>query len=100
AINSFVEKAQEALFRGYHLLIIDLFPPGPRDPKGIHAAIWDGFSAEPFGHPPGEPLTLVAYSAGEPKRAYIEPTAVGRELIEMPLFLEPEFSIHLPLEPP
>jgi hypothetical protein len=30
----------EAIYRGYHLLIIDLFPPGPRDPHGIHEAIW------------------------------------------------------------
>ena len=65
AINSFVEKAQEALYRGYHLLIVDLFPPGPRDPNGIHAAIWGGLSDEAFELPPGEPLTLVAYSAGQ-----------------------------------
>ena len=29
AIRSFVEKAVEALYRGYHLLIVDLFPCGP-----------------------------------------------------------------------
>jgi hypothetical protein len=98
AINSFVEKAQEALFRGYHLLVIDLFPPGPRDPNGIHAAIWGGFSDEPFELPPGEPLTLVAYSAGQRKKAYIEPTAVGRALIDMPLFLTPETYVNVPLE--
>jgi hypothetical protein len=98
AVNSFVEKAQEALFRGYHLLIIDLFPPGPRDPNGIHGAIWSGLSDEPFALPPGEPLTLVAYSAGERKKAYIEPTAVGRELIDMPLFLTPENYVNVPLE--
>ena len=40
ALRSFVEKAVEALYRGYHLLIIDLFPPTPRDPQGIHGAIW------------------------------------------------------------
>jgi Protein of unknown function (DUF4058) len=58
AINVFVEKAQEALFRGYHLLILDLFPPGPRDPNGIHAAIWGGFSDEPFVHRPRKPSYL------------------------------------------
>src|SRR4051812_9612071 len=36
ALRSFVEKAVEALSRGYHLLIVALFPPSPRDPQGIH----------------------------------------------------------------
>ncbi len=98
ALRSFVEKAVEALYRGYHLLIVDLFPPGPRDPHGIHAAIWGEFADAAFEQPTGEPLTLVAYSAGQRKRAYLEPTAVGRTLIDMPLFLEPEIYINVPLE--
>jgi len=98
AIDSFVEKAQESLYRGYHLLIVDLFPPGPRDPNGIHGAIWRKLSDEPFALPPGEPLTLVAYSAGQRKKAYIEPTAVGKSLIDMPLFLTPDRYVNVPLE--
>jgi Protein of unknown function (DUF4058) len=98
AFDSFVEKAVEALYRGYHLMIVDLFPPTPRDPEGIHAAIWSEFSTTRFHLPSNEPLTLAAYSAGSPKRAYVEPTAVGRELLEMPLFLEPEIYINVPLE--
>lgn len=98
ALRSFVEKAVEALYRGFHLLVVDLFPPTPRDPQGIHAAIWGEISDEPFAPPPDEPLTLAAYSAGPVKRAYVEPTAVGRELMEMPLFLEPEFHVNVPLE--
>jgi hypothetical protein len=68
------------------------------DPNGIHTAIWGGFSDEPFVQPLGEPLTLVAYSAGERKKAYIEPTAVGSALIDMPLFLTPETYVNVPLE--
>jgi hypothetical protein len=98
AIESFVEKAAEALYRGFHLSVIDLFPPGPRDPHGIHAAIWAEFSDEPFEPPAGEPLTLAAYSAGHPKRAYVEPTAVGRELIDVPVFLTPDGYVNVPLE--
>ena len=98
AIEAFSEKAVEALYRGYHLLIVDLFPPGPRDPQGIHAVIWSEISDVPFELPEGEPLTLVAYSAGPRKEAYIEPTAVGRELIDMPLFLTPETYVNVPLE--
>jgi hypothetical protein len=98
ALRSFVEKAVEALYRGYHLLIVDLFPPGPRDPNGIHDAIWSEFSDSSFAQPANEPLTLASYSAGLRKRAYVEPTAVGRELIDMPLFLEPEIYVNVPLE--
>ena len=98
ALRSFVEKAVESLYRGYHLLMIDLFPPGPRDPHGVHAAIWGEFSDVLSPLPPEEPLALAAYSAGPVKRAYVEPTAVGRELIDMPLFLAPESYVNVPLE--
>ncbi len=98
ALRSFVEKAVEALYRGYHLLIVDLFPPGPRDPNGIHGAIWSEFCDSSHVQPAGEPLTLASYSAGPRKRAYVEPTAVGRELMDMPLFLEPEIYVNVPLE--
>lgn len=98
ALRSFVEKAVEALYRGYHLLIVDLFPPSKRDPNGIHAAIWGEFSDNPDPLPPGEPLTLAAYSAGPRNRAYVEPTAVGREMIDMPLFLTDEMYVNVPLE--
>jgi hypothetical protein len=97
-LRSFVEKAVEALYRGYHLLLIDLFPVGKRDPNGIHGAVWSEFCDTPFEPPPDEPLTLAAYSAGLRKRAYVEPTAVGRALIDMPLFLEPEIYVEVPLE--
>jgi len=98
AFRSFVEKAVEAMYRGYHLLIVDLFPPTPRDPNGLHAAIWGEFSEQGYTPPTNAPLTLAAYSSGPRKRAYVEPTAVGRDLLEMPLFLEPELYINTPLE--
>lgn len=98
ALGSFIEKAVEALYRGYHLLLIDLFPPGRRDPNGIHGAIWAEFSDDPFTLSADEPLTLAAYSAGPRKRAYIEPTAVGKKLIDMPLFLEEDIYVNVPLE--
>jgi hypothetical protein len=98
ALETFVEKAVESLYRGYHLLVVDLFPPGPRDPNGIHAAIWSEISDQPFALPPDEPLTLAAYSAGERKIGYIEPTAAGRPLIDMPLFLTPDEYVNVPLE--
>lgn len=98
AFESFVEKAAEALYRGYHLIIVDLFPPTSRDPEGIHSAIWHEFNDTAFALPKDAPLTLAAYSAGNPKRAYVEPTAVGRELVAMPLFLTEDRFVEVPLE--
>lgn len=98
AIRSFVEKAADFLRGGIHLLIIDLFPPTPRDPRGIHAAIWSEIMDDGFAPPDGEPLTLVAYRAADVKQAYIEPTAVGQALPDMPLFLEPGLYVPVPLE--
>lgn len=98
ALDSFIDKAIAALYHGYHLLIIDLFPPGPRDPHGLYAAIWGELSDDVEALPPDEPLTLAAYSAGPLKHAFVEPTAVGRELIAMPLFLTSDEYVNVPLE--
>ncbi len=97
-LRSFVGKAVEFLKAGIHLLVVDLFPPTPRDPDGIHKAIWDEFCDEPFDRPPGKPLTLVGYDAGDPLTAYVEPVAVGDPLPDMPLFLLPGEHVPVPLE--
>jgi hypothetical protein len=98
ALRSFVEKAASALFQGLHLLIVDLFPTGPRDPQGIHGAIWQEVCDDAYRQPPDQPLTLVSYSAGLVKTAYVEPVAVGNSLTDMPLFLDPEHYVEVPLE--
>ena len=77
---------------------MDLFPPSPRDPQGIHKAIWDEVCEAPFELPTDKPLTVAAYSAGEPKTAYVEPVAVGDPLPEMPIFLDPFTYVPAPLE--
>ncbi|HUY34700.1 MAG TPA: DUF4058 family protein [Pirellulales bacterium] len=97
-LRRFVEKAGTALYRGYHLLIIDLQPPGPRDPQGIHGAVWEEISDDTYTAPPDKPLTLAAYSAGPVKTAYVQPVAVGDVLPDMPLFLEPDAYVKVPLE--
>jgi hypothetical protein len=98
AFRSFVDKAGELLHAGVHLLVVDVFPPGPRDPQGVHGAIWSEIEDHEFQLPPEQPLTLVAYSAGELKQAFIEPVAVGDVLPDMPLFFEPERYVPVPLE--
>jgi hypothetical protein len=97
-LRAFVGKALELLGGGIHLLILDLFPPGPRDPQGIHKAIWDECSDAEFVLPPDRPLTLAAYIGGPVREAFVEAVAVGAPLPDMPLFLTPEFYVPVPLE--
>jgi hypothetical protein len=96
--QEFINKACELLEYGIHLLIIDPFPPGPRDPNGVHAAIWQEVQEDEFQLPADKPLTLVAYECDLITRAYIEPVAVGDVLPDMPLFLEPNGCVMVPLE--
>jgi hypothetical protein len=98
AIQAFVDKACELLEHRIHLLIVDPFPPGPRDPHGVHAAIWAQVQDDPFQAPADQPLTLVAYECDLTTRAYIETVAVGQPLPDMPLFLEPNGCVMVPLE--
>lgn len=98
AVRSFVDKACELLEQKIHLLIIDPFPPGKRDPNGLHAAIWERANDDVVQLPPEQPLILVAYEAGPTTRGYIERVAVGDELPDMPLFLESEVYVDVPLE--
>lgn len=96
--RAFVEKSAELIRQGVHLLVIDLFPPGPRDPQGIHKAIWDEFQEEDLDRPSDKPLTMAAYSAGPERVAYVEWVGVGDKLPDMPIFLKPDAYVPAPLE--
>jgi hypothetical protein len=98
AFRMSVDKACDLLEHRIHLLIVDPFPPTPPDPEGVHAAIWQEVEGEPFSLPEDKPLTLVAYECALTTRAYIEPVAVGDTLPDMPLFLEPDAYVQVPLE--
>ncbi len=98
AVRAFVDKASHVLRSGIHLVVIDLFPPGPRDAQGIHKAIWDEFIDADFALPLDKPLTLASYIGGLVPEAFVDPMAVGATLPEMPLFLTPEVYVPLPLE--
>jgi hypothetical protein len=98
AVRAFARKMVEFLQAGVHLLIVDLFPPGRRDPQGIHKVIWDLLEEEPFVLPPGKPLTVAAYTGGTEAVAYVEPVAVGDPLPDMPVFLTADRYVPCPLE--
>jgi hypothetical protein len=92
-----LDKAASALARGIHLFLVDLHPPGPNDPRGIHSALWERHFDAPVA-PFKKPLTLAAYVAEPKLTAYVEPVAVGDTLPDMPLFLNAERYINVPLE--
>jgi Protein of unknown function (DUF4058) len=96
--QKFIKKSAELILKGIHLLVIDLFPPSPRDPQGIHKAIWDEFEEEELEPVPGKPLTLASYDAGPERVGYVEMVGVGDLLPDMPLFLRPEIYVPAPLD--
>jgi hypothetical protein len=100
-VEDFVAKAVSALDVGVHLLLVDLFPPGPHDPSGLHGAVLQRLeqSDEPYDVPAGEPATLASYATGPAVEIFVEHVAVGVPLPETALFLRPDRYINVPLEP-
>ena len=105
AMKQFVDKVSDAVLGGIHVLLIDPFPPGSFDPNGLHGTVWPECGGEATPAPADRPLTLASYQAnddtefdGYTPAAYVEPTAVGRSLIDMPLFFAPGRYVNVPLE--
>jgi hypothetical protein len=98
SVNDLVEKVHSALKHGVHVLAVDLFPPGPWDPQTIHAAVWESFDPEEYAPPAGRSLMLASYVAAPLPEAYVEHVAVSDALPEMPLFLQPNWYVNVPLE--
>lgn len=102
-VNEFVDKALDALEFGIHLLVLDLFPPGPHDPVGLPGGICQSCEAtestESYELPAGQPLTLAAFVAGPQVDIHLQHLDVGAALPEMPLFLCRERYVNVPLEP-
>jgi hypothetical protein len=104
AVRSFVAKTCEFLRAGVNVLLVDPFPPGPRDPNSLHKLIWDEIEEVPFELPADEPLLLAAYRVGDegvgqsPVVAYLEPFRVGSALLDMPAWIDPDSFVGVPLE--
>jgi len=99
--RKFVKKTCDFLDQGVHVLIIDLFPPTPRDPQGIHQVIWSEQYDGDFEFRADKPLTLASYRAtseGSVARSFVEPIAVGDVCPAMPLFIWSNRYINVELE--
>ncbi|MBX9624207.1 MAG: DUF4058 family protein [Gemmataceae bacterium] len=97
--RAFADKLAEYVDGGIHVLVLDILPPRRKDPNGIHPLIWRRFKKTTFELPPGKPLSLATYAAGQTPRAYVEAAGVGDQLPDMPLFLTPKEHVKVPLEP-
>jgi len=98
AIRSFLDKATAALDSGIHLLLVDVHPPGPRDPNGIHGALLNEIGTQDYVLGSERSLTAVAYTGGVVIEAFVEHFAVGGLIPPMPLFLTRENYVPVPLE--
>jgi Protein of unknown function (DUF4058) len=96
--RAFVEKSADLIRQGIHLLVVDLFPPGKRDPHGMAKAIWDEFADDEFDLPPDKPLIEASFDAGPERVVYFDAIAVGEALPPMALFLKPGVHVPAPLE--
>ena len=98
AIRAFLDKAVAALDGGIHLLLIDIHPPGSRDPHGIHGAILNEIGTENYVLGGARPLTVAAYIGGAVVKAFVTHFAVGEPIPQMPLFLTRENYVSVPLD--
>ena len=99
AIRQFVEKAADIIHQGVNLLVVDLHPPTPRDPQGVHKLIMDQFEESlPFEFLPDKPLTVASYVGGDLIEAYVDTVGVGDSLPSAPLFLTDVDYVSCPLE--
>jgi Protein of unknown function (DUF4058) len=99
-VDQFAAKIETALQHGIHVLLIDVFKPGKHDPHGMHGTVWNRVADEDESDcpPADEPFTLASYVASEPIEAYLEHVAIGMAIPDMPLFLDPDRYINVPLE--
>ena len=103
SLGMLVNKPCNALRSGIHVLLIDLHPPGKRDPEGLHAVVWECMGGDVSEDVEATPaaLSYEAVPRGEdfPQvKAHIEPLAVGQSLPDMPLFLDNAEFVMAPLQ--
>lgn len=96
AIDDFVYKIHSLLASKVHVSYVDPFPPGKRDPQGLHALIWENDDTQSVQM--DEPLSVVACECADETTYYQEPFDVGGTVPDMPVFLRPGGHLVLPLE--
>jgi hypothetical protein len=98
AIRSFVDKAVEIINQGVNLLVVDPFPPTPRDPQGLPRLIAEEFGDETFDLLPDKPLTVASFTGGDVPTVYGDSFGVGDAIPVAPIFLSEARYVPAPLE--
>ena len=97
AFNKFREKVHFLIERGIQILIIDPFPPGTFDPEGIAR----GLQIESESIVPkamnDEPLSFLLLRVSDHVSGFVEFGSVGKDVPTMPLFLNSERYVNIPL---
>lgn len=100
-VEEFVAKAVTALECGVHLLLVDLFPPGPpRSRRPVRRDSPPPGAIRRTLRPPGQRAGHVRqrYAAGTALEVFVEHAAVGATLPDMALFIRPDRYVNVPLE--
>jgi hypothetical protein len=95
---AFLDKSVAALKYGLGVLVIDPFPPREQNSNSIPSAIWERVTGDSFTRG-GKPLVLASYAPGQQPTVYVDDSVgVGDILPDMPLFLNAERYVNVPLE--
>ena len=98
AFRRFREKIQFLIEQGIQILIVDLFPPGTFDPEGLPR----GLQIESESVVPKitveEPLSLISLQVSDHVSGFVEFSAVGKDVPTMPLFLNSDRYVNVPLD--
>lgn len=97
-VEQFLNKLEEAITHGIHVLLVELFPAGKHDPVGLHGALLQRLGDDGTAPPSDKALTVASYVADIRVKAFWEYLAYGNALPEMPLFLDPGVYVRTPLE--
>lgn len=97
SVSAYVEKAKAALDAGVHLVHLDMLPPTPHAPANLSAAIWDAVNGADYPFALAKPFAADGFMADRVIELYANPLALGDEWPDVPLFLDTETYIDLPL---
>ena len=99
SVDDFAAKAVDALDSGIHLVVVDLFPPGPYDPQDMPGAVRQRLvDPRRLSIACRRALDVGQLRCRAGRRNLLEHLAAGGILPEMPLFLNLERYVSLPLE--
>ena len=93
-IRAILRRSAEAVDEGLHVSVVDVHAPQSFDPKGMVDATWEELT--------GRTTELNGRSCGVVRSwgglsLYAEPMAVGRPVPDLPLFLDGDAIVTLPL---